>query len=88
MSHRAFDPDGNIFIEQITSYISTTAKSITEFFNSDKHLIFERNEKRYHYSDKLHKYYLQEEGHRKNGKKAGIWNFYNEDGALKRSNNY
>jgi hypothetical protein len=88
MSHRAFDPDGNIYFEQITSYISTTAKSITEFFNSDKHLIFERNEKKYHFSNKLHKYYLKEEGHRKNGKKAGNRNFYNEDGTLKRRKNY
>lgn len=88
MSHRSFDPDGNIIYELITSYISTTAKSITEFLNSDKHLIFERIAKRYHFSNKLHKHYLQEEGHRKNEKKAGIWNFYNQDGTLKRSKIY
>lgn len=88
MSHRSFYPDGNVVYELITSYISTTAKSITEFLNSDKHLIFERNAKRYDFSHKLRKYYLQEEGHMKNGKKTGIWNFYNEDGTLKKSKNY
>ena len=88
MSQRAFDPDGNLYYESKTTYISSTATTVREFLDSDKHLIFKRMVKYFKYSDEFDKYYLQKEGNRVNGKRSGIWKFYYSNGQLRKEKVY
>lgn len=88
MLHRGFDSEGNILYESKTKYITTTATTANEFFESDKHLTYVRDEKHYFYSTKLCKYYLKKEGEISNGRKSGLWKTYYPDGKLKKEKEY
>ncbi len=88
MLHRGFDSEGNILYESKTKYITTTATNANVFFESDKHLSYSRDIKRYVYSIKLCKYYLKKEGEISNGRKSGTWKTYYPDGTLKKEKVY
>lgn len=82
LSWNSYDRKGNKKTESITTEIDSNADNPTEFFHSDKHLIFKRNVKYFKYSYKLQICYLFKEGQTLNGKSVGLWKTYNEKGEL------
>src|SRR5690554_1871339 len=62
ISWNSYDRDGNKTSESITTEIDSDANNLTEFFESDEHISFKRNEKYYKCSYKLQVCYLFKEG--------------------------
>ncbi|WP_166962074.1 toxin-antitoxin system YwqK family antitoxin [Yeosuana marina] len=88
LSWISYDQKGNKTSESITTEIDSNADNLTEFFDSDKHISFKRNDKYYKCSYKLQICYLFKEGQTVNGKKVGLWKTYTENGELKKEKNY
>lgn len=84
LSSNSYDRKGNKTHESITTEIDTNAKTLNEFFESEKHISFKRYLKYYKYSYKYGICYLYKEGNSVNGKKSGLWKTYTENGELKK----
>ncbi|VXB49013.1 conserved exported hypothetical protein [Flavobacterium sp. 9AF] len=83
-----YNKDGWISSESVTYELDTTAKNLTEFFESNGHLLFKRKERTYRYDKALQKRYLYQEGENWNGKKRGVWKTYAADGTVVKEKQY
>jgi len=95
-----FDSFGNLINSQLYDYkgfpycskeimkIDTQAKSLDDFFESDKDLLVTMYFKKYRLSLIPGDWFLLEEGKIANGEMVGEWKKYNKDGSIKEVTNH
>jgi len=88
MSHTAFDSNNRVYYQSNTIYVSTSASSIKEFLESDKHITCVKEIKQYKFLKKSDRYFLYKEGLIKDGRKVGKWTTYFPDGSIKKEKQY
>lgn len=88
MKAKLYYNDGTLYEEWETISLDTKAKDVLDFFEKENHLIAIRNFKFYRFDYDKCDVYKFKEGKMKNGKKIGLWKFYDKNGTLKKEKNY
>ena len=82
--HEFYNKNGVLTTVHETILLDSDAENLTSLINGETNKIFEVELREYKIYRKTGKRYLYKKGRYRNGKKIGIWTYYNPDGGIKK----
>lgn len=82
--HQFYNKKGALVTAHQTILLDSDAENLTSLLNGEAKKTFIVELKEYKVSRKIGKSYLFKKGRYQNGKKVGVWTYYNPDGGIKK----